>query len=232
MSDSDSSDNEGYEEEINEENNNEDDDDTNDNNSNIKYTTDGLSEQEYQSSTFQNENLEKSECCGKYFRKEGYEHFKKYNLIIQGVKTCIHCYISFCGYKFIDTSSKEKLSKSEIECLSFYLKNFVTDHDTSKCLRTSYGGKCLLCDASLGIYPSIVENELQQNEPNSTTIQTMISMGDIAVNDIIAIEPKHLELNLQGNNSKALFVDSKESTKTGSNSSILKPKDTSFIFIL
>lgn len=167
--------------------NNDDNDDDNDRSSGrAQYTSDGLTDNEYSRSNMTNEGLEKSECCGRFFKKNGYEH-RKYGLSIPGVKTCIHCYISINTYKFVDLNSNEKLTKPEEDCLRFYIKNFVTEHNTNKCMRTQHGGRCLLCNATLGIYPPFIANEmLPKIETHHTST---ITMSELAINDIIVVEP-------------------------------------------
>jgi hypothetical protein len=132
--------------------------------------------------------------------KNAYDHQKKYNLKIDGMKSCIHCYFSYISYKFANDYKGEKLSKAEEECLLFYLTNFVNDHNTTKCTRTQYGGKCLLCDAKLGIYPIMTASaNIKENMNPLHTDQLYATaftcVDDFVINDVIVVDPITFKTN-------------------------------------
>lgn len=127
-----------------------------------KYISDGLNENDYKQSNVANNNLVKSDCCFKFFTKEGYMHQTKYGLKIQGMDTCIHCYVSFNSHKFIECLD---MTQQDEECLRYYINTFTEEHQTMKCTRTSYGGQCVLCNAIRGIYPILIRKD-KENEIN------------------------------------------------------------------
>jgi hypothetical protein len=116
------------------------------------YTSDGLPRNEYKKSDCANQNLTQVECCQNYFKKDALAHKTEYNLEIQGIETCIHCYISFNSQKFADCKD---LTPDEAECLKYYIENFTKTHNPTKCSRSKYNSKCFLCEALLGRKPKI-----------------------------------------------------------------------------
>jgi len=125
----------------------------------IKYISDGLNENDYKQSNVVNNGLVKSDCCFKFFTKEGYMHQTKYGLKIQGINTCIHCYVSFNSHKFIECLD---MIQQEEECLRYYINTFTEEHQAIKCTRTSYGGQCVLCNAIRGIYPPLIRKDKEK----------------------------------------------------------------------
>lgn len=125
----------------------------------IKYITDGLNENDYKQSDVANNGLVRSDCCFKFFTKEGYIHQTKYGLKIQGMNTCIHCYVSFNSHKFIECLD---MTQQDEECLRYYINTFTEEHQTMKCTRTSYGGQCVLCNAIRGIYPPLIRKDMDK----------------------------------------------------------------------
>lgn len=122
----------------------------------IKYTSDGLSENEYQRSDVINDNLMQSECCGKYFKYNAYMHQTKYKLSVVGMHTCIHCFHVFNNHKY---EICKDVSENELNCLKYYLNNFTNEHDVKKCITCTYT-KCFLCDSKNGIFPMSIENDV------------------------------------------------------------------------
>lgn len=128
-----------------EENNDEEQSD-NDDNDEIKYTTDGLTRQEYKGSKYTGrtgKKLIQSECCHRFYKNNAFEHKNTYGLEIDGIETCIHCYISFNSKKFIDRTD---LTEGEEDCLEYYIKNFTKEHSSIECTRNANGEKCVLCN--------------------------------------------------------------------------------------
>jgi hypothetical protein len=127
----------------------------------VKYIHDGLTDNEYRQSNVANNNLVKSDCCQKFFTQEGYMHQTKYGLKLQGMNTCIHCYITFNSHKFIDG---QDMTQEEKDCLRYYVNTFTEDHQTMKCLRTNYGGKCVLCNTIRGVHPPLIIKDMENSE--------------------------------------------------------------------
>ena len=122
----------------------------------VKYTSDGLSDTEYFISNVVNQYLTKAECCQYFFKPDAYAHQTLFKLSIQGMNTCIHCYISYNLHKFTDC---KKLSKIEDDCLWYYIDNFTDEHDLKTCTRKNNYGKCLLCESKVGIKPKQINND-------------------------------------------------------------------------
>jgi len=111
-----------------------------------------------------NENGTLCESCNKYYGDSGYVHKLNFNLDITGVTICIHCYISLSGNKFVECTD---LSKDEEACLRFYIEKFTDSHKSEGCQRLKSYGKCILCEAKIGLKPPIFkENIVPQDKPN------------------------------------------------------------------
>jgi len=134
---------------------------------------DGLSQREYDKLK-QRTEYKLSDCCQRYYTNIGYVHQNKFNLSIQDMTICIHCYISYSIKRF--TECKD-LSKNETECLRYYIDNFTDKHDAESCQRVSNYGKCLLCEAKLGIKPSIYKDD-------ETKIEISKPIDNVKINDI------------------------------------------------
>lgn len=102
-----------------------------------------------------NKSLKQPVCCYKYFDDRAFEHVKK-GLIVEGLDTCIHCYISFNMHKY---GKDENLTKPEEECLDYYINTCLADHNTKECTRVIAGFECILCNVSQGIYPPSIEKK-------------------------------------------------------------------------
>jgi hypothetical protein len=138
----------------------------------IKYTSDGLSYDNYCKSNVSKRNLKRAECCQKYYTNDGYIHQTEYNLKVEGIQTCIHCYIGYDVQRYADCVD---LTNSEEECLKYYISNFTKEHRTIDCNNKTMYGRCLLCEALNGIFPKIVATQTQ------TLSQTLSQ--DVATND-------------------------------------------------
>ena len=124
----------------------------------VKYISDGLTENDYKMSNVANDGLVRSECCLRFFTKDGYMHQTKYGLKIPGMNTCIHCYISFNSNKFVDGYD---MTPQDEDCLRYYVNTFVDDHQTTKCTKTGYGGQCILCNSIRGVYPPLIVKDMK-----------------------------------------------------------------------
>jgi hypothetical protein len=126
-----------------------------------------------------NIKLVRADCCQKYFAPEGYKHQTEFGLQIQGITTCIHCYIDFNSNKFVDCVG---MTQKDKECLRYYIDNFTKDHQTSTCLRGKHGGKCILCNALKGRYPSAIATYMEQEMVKNLNHQ--LGLVDLADSDI------------------------------------------------
>jgi|SRR5579872_2679569 len=122
-----------------------------------QYNSDGLTNDEYRAANMLRGQLIRADCCQRYFSQEGYVHKTKYGLNFAGMNTCIHCYFRLNEYKLSENSD---ITPQEIECLKYYINNFVEEHQPSKCGGTNFGGKCVLCDAIRGVYPPVVAKDM------------------------------------------------------------------------
>lgn len=155
-----------------------------------QYNSDGLTNDEYKSASILRGQLVQAECCNKFFSQEGYAHKVKYGLNFQGVNTCIHCYFRLNDYKLLENSD---ITQKEIECLKYYINNFVEEHQPSKCNGTICGGKCVLCDAIRGVYPSIIAKDMIAideivNDDSITCTSFSVGNNDDIYNDIRVIK--------------------------------------------
>jgi len=114
------------------------------------YTTDGLDEQSYNCSDVKEQKTKISICegCRRYFKDEAYEHKNRYNLGIEGVNICIHCYFSFNITKYVNNIN---LTIDNKKCIKYYIKYFTQQHNTNTCIRMKVLNKCLLCDIKNGL---------------------------------------------------------------------------------
>ena len=160
----------------------------------IKYTSDGLSEIAYRNSEVAWDNLIKAECCHNYFKGNMYTHQTQYKLSIPGINMCIHCYISFNLHKFAECIN---LSKTEEDCLRYYIDNFTDDHNSEICNRLKIHGKCLLCESKIGIKPKICKknnafevvelNHGTSSDPNNVTTTDIVLIGKTDVSDFVLV---------------------------------------------
>ena len=137
---------------------------------NIKYTTDGLDEKEYTVSKIKQKGKKviRCECCYKYFLVKDYAHTALYELKVQDIIACIHCYFSFNITKYIDNI---ELTLNDKKCIKYYIDNFTSHHNTKKCDRMKSYNICLLCNSKKGIIPSyIMSDEIvyKKNKFNNT----------------------------------------------------------------
>lgn len=156
----------------------------------IKYISDGLNENDYKISNVANNNLVKSHCCGKFFTPAAYMHQTKYGLKIQDMITCIHCYIDFNSYKFIDCLD---MTTQDEECLKYYINTFTEEHQTMKCTRTGPGSHCVLCNAIRGIYPPLIAKEMEIAKANAPEQDE--DMNDNPYNNIRIIDRPNMNSN-------------------------------------
>ena len=105
------------------------------------------------------------ESCNKYYGESGYAHKLNFNLDIAGVTICIHCYISLSGNKFVECTD---LTQNEEACLRFYIETFTDSHKSEGCQRIKSYGKCLLCEAKIGLKPPMFKENIvpQDNKLN------------------------------------------------------------------
>lgn len=150
------------------------------NNGLLKYTTDGLSESDYNKSDVCNQGgCVKSECCGFYFNADGYTHQTKYYFGIEGMNICIHCYFSFNIEKYTKCVN---LNEQEIECLKYYIDNFTEQHNSIKCNRIKSYKKCLLCESKIGIKPVVCRD--QNDEDTDLNDLSMNDETNILISDV------------------------------------------------
>lgn len=149
----------------------------------VKYISDGLNENDYKMSNVATNNLVRSDCCNKFFTPDGYMHQTKYGLKVIGMITCIHCYISFNSYKFVDCHD---MTPQDEECLRYYVNTFVEDHQTMKCTRTGFGGQCILCNAIRGVYPPLIVKDMEIAKANAP--EPIDDMSDNPFNNIRIID--------------------------------------------
>lgn len=102
-----------------------------------------------------NKSLKQAGCCYKYFDDRAFEHVRK-GLKIEGIDTCIHCYIGFNMHKY---GKIENLTKIEEECLNYYINTCLAEHNTKECTRVIAGFECILCNISQGVYPPSIERK-------------------------------------------------------------------------
>lgn len=109
------------------------------------YTSDGLTENEYNNSDVAGVGLKRSECCHRYYKENAYKHDTEFKLGIEGMATCIHCFFNLNSYKLkndcFDMTDVEKT------CLEFYINDFTENHNTEECKSRTSFGECILCDA-------------------------------------------------------------------------------------
>jgi hypothetical protein len=151
---------------------------------NIIYTSDGLSENNYHKSNVANEELVRAECCHNYFKKHAYIHQTQYKLGIQGINMCIHCFISLNIHKFAECKN---LTGAEEECLKYYINTFTKNHSSELCNKIRLHGKCLLCEAKIGIKHKIFtpQESIEYIESNFGTSNDSKS---VTVSDVVLID--------------------------------------------
>jgi hypothetical protein len=88
----------------------------------------------------------RAECCQRYYEPTEFEHSTLYNLYIEGVNTCIHCYFGLNLHKYSDNFDPLELTKNELACYNYYLDNYTKTHSESKCFIKDMYKKCILCD--------------------------------------------------------------------------------------
>jgi hypothetical protein len=144
--------------------------------------SDGLVEKDYNNIDIQTKlKYTRCECCQNYFKSEGYSQQIVYNLEIQEMIVCIHCFFSFNIIRF--TECKD-LTKKEDECLRYYIGNFTKSHKSDRCCRITSYGRCLLCEAQNGTLPPIFKkNIVEVEQPDPTN-----NVGEVRMNDIIWVK--------------------------------------------
>lgn len=155
-------------------------------NARYKYTSDGLARKEYKDSDCADEDLKQVECCHQYFKENAFSHRTVYGLEIQGIETCIHCYIKFNAQRYTELTD---LTKEEEECLKYYIENFTEGHDSTKCTMSVYGSKCFLCEARNGRMPKI----FKANDKNNTQVVDTVLDGPsekpvLTISDIFMVD--------------------------------------------
>ena len=130
---------------------------------------DGLSQREYDRLKNDKKEYKLSDCCQKYFNNEGYIHQNKFDLSIQDMTICIHCYISYSIKRFAECKD---LTKNETDCLRYYIDNFAEKHNVEACQRIANYGKCLLCEAKIGIKPPIYKDEVIDESKKLENVKT------------------------------------------------------------
>ena len=187
-----------------------------------QYNSDGLTEAEYKESKILRGQLTQAECCRKFFSQEGYVHKIKYGLNFAGLNTCVHCYFRLNDYKF---GEKSDITQQEIECLKYYINNFVEEHQPAKCSITNFGGKCILCDAVRGVYPLVIAKDMIAIDEivNDNSIMCDIDNDDI-YNDIKVIK--------QNNTLPEQSISQTCLVNTSDPKNIKKNREKSFVLIL
>lgn len=147
----------------------------------VMYTHDGLTEDEYKrSNVYKDTHIKRSECCHLYYKEDCYAHKKKYGLGIQGIMTCIHCYICFNSHKF---ASGLDLTPMERDCLKYYVENFSKGHKIGSCNRIKIVGSCILCQYMKGYGPiscmSTVKGKVVEDVVTDTTGDAKVVYADI-----------------------------------------------------
>lgn len=160
----------------------------------VKYKSDGLNDNDYRRSDVAHEDLVKAECCHNYFKAEAYAHQTQFKLSIQGINMCIHCFISFNLHKFADCNN---LTKTEEDCLRYYIEKFTDDHASETCTRNKVYGKCLLCESKVGIKPKIFKkldafevvesNHGSSNDPNNITTTDIVLINKTDATDFVLV---------------------------------------------
>lgn len=151
--------------------------------------SDGIPDNYYRTNSHLfDEKLEHAECCNYYYYKDAYEHKNKYGLYIQGMTTCIHCYISFNIDKY---TTYTNLNDKEIECLKYYVEHFTNNHNINNCTRRISYGRCILCESKVGVPPFIInantsEKDNYITDDDNDDINEYIDCEDIE--DIIDVD--------------------------------------------
>jgi hypothetical protein len=151
------------------------------------YTSDGVENADKSNTNVPADSLIPADCCHKYFTEEGYIHQSRYGLYVQGMNTCIHCFVAFNTHVYSEKSTfDDNKMQKEKECLTYYIQNFSTQHDNKKCMRTKYGGKCFLCEAQIGVYPAFMTQTIESpQEEDSDVVKTMLKY------DLVVIKRPH-----------------------------------------
>lgn len=123
------------------------------------YTTDGVlgSNLTY----FAGEKLEQCECCQRFYRQHAFEHQNK-GYCIDGINTCIHCYIGLNLEKYGNKTSNHDESNQ----LYDYLREYSKEHNSKVCHNLKTYGRCLLCE-HLSSIKNAMKNTTNDNDKNS-----------------------------------------------------------------
>ena len=153
-------------------------------------------------------NLTRAECCHMYLPKECFAHQTTYGLMIHGINTCIHCYVSFCGNRYAESLD---LSPQEAKCLKYYVDTFAINHESKQCIRHQHGNKCILCDATRGILPLYMVREMEQINTPSARPQ-VVNPGPQVMNprpQVMNPRPQVMNPRPQVGNAKSMGQDTK-----------------------
>lgn len=128
----------------------------------------------------------RAECCHKRYPSEAFAHETRYNLGIDGMKTCIYCYFTMNANRFMN----DYLTENEQNCFTFYVETYADEHESQSCIADKQHS-CVLCNAHRKVFPAFMikttNNQSQQPKVNRYLPQ-IETFNDMNLCDVIVVD--------------------------------------------